>query len=168
MNLIVIIISGLLIGFATSYFAQKRGRDGASWFMIGVLLGIFGLLLLFLLPSIGVGSASKRPATMPTSQGNSFEGWGGQPADRADSIAASDANKEPLSKALAEAREKDWYYVDAQRQQQGPILYEDLRLAFQREHLSRESLVWCEGMDAWQPLHMLSEVYADLSPVLDG
>jgi len=37
------------MGTITAYFAQKRGRDLFSWFIIGMLLGILGLIILFLI-----------------------------------------------------------------------------------------------------------------------
>lgn len=37
------------MGTITAYFAQKRGRDLFAWFLIGMLLGILGLIILFLI-----------------------------------------------------------------------------------------------------------------------
>ena len=52
MQLFLTITLCLLIGAATAYFANQRGRDPLVWFMVGMLLGIFGLALLFLLPPV--------------------------------------------------------------------------------------------------------------------
>ncbi len=52
MELFIVITCWLLFGGVTSYFAAQRGRDPFAWFMIGLLLGILGLLLLFLLPPV--------------------------------------------------------------------------------------------------------------------
>lgn len=52
MEILVVIISWLLFGGASSYFAKQRGRDPFAWFLIGMLLGILSLLLLFLLPPL--------------------------------------------------------------------------------------------------------------------
>ncbi|MEX1013308.1 MAG: DUF4339 domain-containing protein [Waddliaceae bacterium] len=40
------------IAFLASYLASKKGRNPYAWFAIGFLLGILGVLLLLLLPSL--------------------------------------------------------------------------------------------------------------------
>ncbi len=46
----------------------------------------------------------------------------------------------------------DWYYADAQRQRQGPLLAEELTRRFHEGRLRLDSLVWREGLGEWQPL----------------
>lgn len=52
MQMMVSLVLWVLMGSLNAYFAHKRGRDPIAWFMIGILLGILGLGLLFLLPRL--------------------------------------------------------------------------------------------------------------------
>lgn len=45
-----------------------------------------------------------------------------------------------------------WFYVDATRQQQGPVSAEDLQARYARGELRADTLVWQAGMGEWQPL----------------
>jgi uncharacterized RDD family membrane protein YckC len=45
-----------------------------------------------------------------------------------------------------------WYYVDEQNLQQGPLGAEQVTAAFRAGRLSRETLVWRDGMSQWTPL----------------
>lgn len=45
----------------------------------------------------------------------------------------------------------EWYYSDAQRQQQGPVGSEELASLHGRGLLAPDSLVWREGLAAWVP-----------------
>ncbi|SIQ38831.1 RDD family protein [Solilutibacter tolerans] len=50
------------------------------------------------------------------------------------------------------AHDQEWFYVDAGRQQQGPVSGEDLRFRYARGELRADTLVWQAGMSEWQPL----------------
>ena len=52
-----------------------------------------------------------------------------------------------------------WFYADRNQQQQGPVDAGWLQGAFARGEVTATSLVWHEGMAAWQPL---SQVAAQL------
>ncbi len=45
----------------------------------------------------------------------------------------------------------EWYYSDAQRQQQGPVGSAELASLHGRGQLAPDSLVWREGLSAWVP-----------------
>lgn len=51
---------------------------------------------------------------------------------------------------------RTWYYVDAQGQQQGPVSTAVLIGHLRQGRLRRESLVWREGWNDWQPLSTAS------------
>jgi uncharacterized RDD family membrane protein YckC len=53
--------------------------------------------------------------------------------------------------------DKIWYYVDAQRQQQGPVSAAIILGHYRRGLLRDDSLIWREGLLEWQPLQSLSE-----------
>jgi hypothetical protein len=44
-------IGWLIMGALTSHYAKQRNRNPYLWFVIGLLFGILGLLLVFILPS---------------------------------------------------------------------------------------------------------------------
>lgn len=41
----------VLFGIACAYYAKERGRNPTTWFCLGLMLGIIGLIVLFILPS---------------------------------------------------------------------------------------------------------------------
>ncbi|GAB2668131.1 RDD family protein [Arenimonas aestuarii] len=45
-----------------------------------------------------------------------------------------------------------WYYVDAGHNRQGPVSGEDLATAFRQGRITRETLVWRDGLPQWVPL----------------
>ena len=49
-----------------------------------------------------------------------------------------------------------WYYVDKQRQRQGPLSAQALIEAYERAELDGTSLIWREGLAQWQPLSQLA------------
>ncbi len=48
--------------------------------------------------------------------------------------------------------EKLWYYVDANRQKNGPVAAEEMKSAYQRGELRPDSLVWHAQLPQWQSL----------------
>lgn len=101
MEILVVIISWLLFGGASSYFAKQRGRDPFAWFLIGMFLGILGLLLLFLLP----------PLTAPVQV-----------------VEEKSEELEPLEDEMPYSL-KAWYYLDQTHNQIGPVSYNQLKKA---------------------------------------
>lgn len=48
-----------------------------------------------------------------------------------------------------------WFFVDQSRNQQGPVSFRHLFTAWRDQHISRDSLVWTEGMAQWEPISQL-------------
>jgi hypothetical protein len=121
MELLVVILSWLVFGGAASYFASQRGRDPFAWFMIGMLLGILGLLLLFLLPPLE--NEKKEPV-----------------------------EPEEIAPVITEPAERltDWFYLDKNRIQVGPVAFNALKSAWDDKEITIETLVWREGMGEWK------------------
>ena len=46
----------------------------------------------------------------------------------------------------------EWYYADAQSQQQGPLDATSLATAYRAGRVRADSLVWRDGLDGWVPL----------------
>lgn len=133
----------VLIGVATGYLAGQRGRDPVIWFMIGILLGVFGLLLLFIMPAVGQDLKA-----------NDTEG---------DDITL------PVLPPTAHPHDsyliKDWFYLDSFHQQQGPVRYPELKQAWQAGKINGHSFVWCEGMVEWQKVDQLPDLNKALEVV---
>jgi GYF domain 2 len=138
MQLFLSITIWLMIGSATAYFANQRGRDPWKWFMIGMLLGVLGLLLLFLLPNAKEG---KLPPAVEESEYSIVE-----------------LEPEPSSKTAFD--NQDWYYYDHKKERQGPILSENLKALWKQGEVDEETFLWCEGMTEWKKLETLPDLYA--------
>lgn len=61
MQLLNVILFWVLFGFLASHLAKKKGRNPATWFFIGLTLGVIGVLLAWLLPA----AYPKRSLTSP-------------------------------------------------------------------------------------------------------
>ncbi|MGH8038557.1 MAG: GYF domain-containing protein [Stenotrophomonas sp.] len=56
--------------------------------------------------------------------------------------------------------ETQWYYADATQQRQGPLPTHALRALHAQGKTDIDTLVWCEGMPQWKPLHSVSALSA--------
>lgn len=59
-----ILIAALIMGSLTAYLAKGRGRDTKTWFFVGFLCGIFGLIALFFYPPVEQ-KAKQEPVAPP-------------------------------------------------------------------------------------------------------
>lgn len=126
MEILLTVILWILMGGATSYFANQRGRDPFAWFLIGMLLGLLGLLLLFLLPSIENPEEEKE---------DEFEVEG---------------LTELIPVSPTESyRFKDWFYLE-DGNQLGPLSFQAFRKVWLQGKVSDETFVWSEGMENWR------------------
>lgn len=123
-----------IIGWASSYYAEKRGRSPFLWFMVGMIFGIFGLLLLFLLPK-----ASEEKSTPQNTQSK---------------LAEIDLPVPEISQ-LPEYAKKEWFFVDKTHQQQGPVGFHILKSKWTEKTIDAFTYVWTEGMENWK---MISEL----------
>lgn len=131
-QLIVSFVLGLLIGAITAYFAERRGRSPMVWFFVGALLGIFGLILVFILPSYAAKEVDEKK---------------GEPVVF---VAAPPIAPPPV------IEEKLWYYLDQNHQQYGPVPYAQIKDLLDRQELTTDTYVWSEGMEDWKRISELS------------
>lgn len=132
MEIIIVIVSWVLFGGVTSFFASQRGRDPFGWFLIGLLLGVLGLLVLFLLPPL------KAEEEEP----------------EAEAQKKIPENESETSPYLAH----DWFYLDSQKKQVGPCSFLTLRRDWHLQKLTQDNYVWTEGMEGWTKVEALPEV----------
>jgi len=132
-----VILFWLAMGAATAYFANQRGRDPLAWFMLGMLLGFFGLLLLFVMPPLARED---------------------EPPQEAE-YALLRPEKAPENHAYLL---KDWYYYDEEKKQQGPIRFDELKALWENGKINEETFVWEEGLPDWKQVLDLDGVYKHL------
>lgn len=130
----------LLMGFSSAYFASQRGRNPYIWFVIGLLFGALGLIFLFLLPVITNDSSDEMESDVDKEM---FE------------LTPSNKNHEFLV--------KDWFYLDIEHKQQGPISFDTLKTMLAEGNIQRSSYVWSEGMVDWKKI----EEFGELKDVLE-
>lgn len=133
------------MGTATAYFANQRGRDPLVWFMLGMLLGFFGLLLLFLLPPV----AEEEPT---------------QEAEYALLEQRGELASNPVDHSYMI---KEWYYYDNNKARHGPVRFEKLKSLWQEASIDQESFVWCEGMENWKQIENIQGLYTHLQLAQD-
>jgi hypothetical protein len=61
MQLLNIFLFWVFFGLVSSHFAKKRGRHPLGWFCITLLMGVFGIALLFCLPKVKPSSRPPQP-----------------------------------------------------------------------------------------------------------
>lgn len=60
-----------------------------------------------------------------------------------------------------------WFFVDAARQQQGPVTGEELQARHARGELRTDTLVWRTGMAEWQPLRQAIPLPSPTTPAVE-
>ncbi|MBS0645058.1 MAG: DUF4339 domain-containing protein [Verrucomicrobia bacterium] len=71
-QLINIVLFWVFFGFLSAYVARKKGRNPKLWFFAGLILGVFGVVLVYVLPS---HTPAKRPEFKPLSRLERSESW---------------------------------------------------------------------------------------------
>ncbi len=115
----------LSFAFLSAYIAKQRGRDPVAWFILGVLLGIFSPILLYILkplPSVETKEENEDIKLQYPQQDSPFIGY----------------------------VEKEWYYLDKSQQQQGPVAFKVLKALWQEEKITPMTYIWTEGMEQWK------------------
>lgn len=135
MQVVASFVLWVLFGFATSYFAQQRGRDPRIWFFIGMFLGLIGLLLLFLLPSYAEKEEIQDMQEIH--------------------VTPTSVTTAPEEAAFKNDSPQEWYYLDSQRTQMGPMALEVLKKKWEQGDITEKSLLWCEGMENWKAINEL-------------
>lgn len=145
MQIISLIVLWLCLGTATAYFANQRGRDPIVWFMLGMLLGFFGLLLVFLLPPL----AEEEPAV------------------EAEYALLEQRGELSFGLSNQDFLVKDWFYYDHKQIRQGPVSFDKLKGLWKDGFLNEESYIWSEGMENWIRLEEVQNLYTHLQLAID-
>lgn len=138
------IILPLAMGCVAAYFASKRNRNPVVWFFIGVLLGLIGVVLLFILPPVKIekeGSGPKNPSIRHVEYTS--------PLSHEETVTLE---VQPI------APEEMWYYLNEKHEQFGPVAFTKLRELYQGGTLSNFRYVWKEGMSDWKMIEELLDL----------
>ncbi len=122
----------LLTGLLSARTARKRGRHPRRWFALGILLGIFAVLILYALPT------KKVPVICETS-----------------ATPVSNKPEPGLSGRL-------WYYLSATEERIGPVCFEELKEKREKGEISSTTYLWTEGMLDWKRLEELPYLRTEL------
>lgn len=134
MEIILTFTLWLIIGAGAAYWAQLKGRDPIAWFVIGMLLGIFSLIILYFLPVLDSKAS---------------------PLGEEEEEVISDLPVFQDNRTL-----QDWYYLDNDNLQQGPLPFHKLQKLVDQKALSDNTLVWSDGMHEWTRVENLPELKA--------
>lgn len=129
----------LLVAWLTAYTAAKKGRSAIFWFFLGFLFNLFALLFLIFLPPVKKRTTPERE---PSFQGTTIE------------VKPLATSEEPVD--LQSPERQEWYYLDAQRQQTGPVTFEALKDLYRNATITDSTYLWCEGMKEWRKLSELN------------
>jgi len=138
MTLFLNIAISLLMGCLTAYFASKRNRNPAKWFIVGLFLGLIGIIILFVLP-IGTDE-EKQAQIMDTTRCISY-------------------TSPVLNEEIKEDNDlQEWFYLDKKHQQHGPVSLVQIQQLDKEDQLSIDGFVWKEGMANWKKMVDVPEI----------
>lgn len=141
MSIFFMTLMWIAFGGLCSWYATQKGRDPLIWFCIGILLGILGLILLFFLPTVSVNGKTDNPEPSPD-----------KPM----------VELLPAPPKVLYPDQKEWYYLDPHKNQQGPVGLGYLRQEWEKGNIDPETYVWCEGFEKWFKIKELSELESSL------
>ena len=119
------------VGWLASFLAERRGRNPMLWAFLGIFFGLLAVALLLLLPKVNESNSKQSRASAPAEPKVAIE----KPSDSL------------------------WYYLDRNRNQQGPMSLYALQTAWHAKELSSSSYVWSEEIEAWTALEKVPKLY---------
>jgi hypothetical protein len=133
----------IAFGVASAYFAKKQKRNPYIWFVVGLFLGIFGLLLLLMLPLVQRLRQKSPPPSQQSPTTITIE------AKQASILI--DSLKPEYEKAL-------WYYLDHKNMQKGPMSFQAFENEWGSGSINESSYIWSDVMTDWKTF---KEVFPD-------
>ena len=130
------ILTWVLFGCAAAVWSKSRGRSPLAWFIIGAIFGIFGLILLFLLPT--VVDQEKEAAEVIVEE---------KPAPAEEFLPAN-----------------DWFYLNDDKKSCGPIGMREMKELWAKGLLKERSWVWHEAIGDWKRVEFVPNLIKSLIP----
>lgn len=137
----------MLMGIATSYIASQRGRDPYIWFALGMFFGILAMLALVLMPP----GKSQQELDKDQRTKEIVERREKQMEEQEKIEKAADLEPQSLEA-------KEWFYLDKERQPQGPFSYYVIHELWESGVVDPQILVWTEGMSEWKKVQDIPEL----------
>lgn len=143
-TLLIFILYNIIVAGITAYYANLRGKNPLLWFVIGMVTGVFALLILLLFQPVKKESEKDELPTMTVLE--------------PDPALKEASSHEPDELKLQEGEDKLWYYLDQNHQQVGPVSVIALRELWNRGQLELNHYVWTAGMQQWEKVNQLPEL----------
>jgi hypothetical protein len=134
----------IAFGVASAYFAKKQKRNPYIWFIVGLFLGIFGLLLLLMLPLV---QRLRQKSPSPTQASPTTITIEAKPTS-----ALQDPTKPEYENAL-------WYYLDDKNMQTGPMSFQAFENDWGSGKIIESSYIWSDVITNWKTF---KEVFPDI------
>ncbi len=134
MFIIFSFIISLIFGFWAFQLAKKQQRNPWFWFSLGVLLGIFGILLLFIVEEIAWRKSSKiveKTFALSSEENLFFENQ--------------------------ENSQKFWYFINEEEQSEGAMSFQKFRELYEDKKIHSLTYVWNASLPTWQRLKDLMQ-----------
>lgn len=170
-GLVIQLIVMTVFGGICAAVASGRGRSGVAWFFVGFFFACIGLIVLLALPDVKKEEARHKRQAQENRRLREQIKKERQVADgrhlgverrlRAHDVALDldtsgaasqlegDSGGPPPVPALTEST--SWYYAKKQ-ERIGPVSETTLQHLFETQAIGPSTLVWREGMEAWQRL----------------
>lgn len=133
-----------LFGLTCSRIAKVKGRNPTTWFYLGFFLGLIAVLIILFLPAVKkeVAFSADRMFDQP-------------PQILTPNLQIED-NK------IKELREKHWYFLDKNHDQEGPMTFDAFKKSFEDGKFSLENYIWNEDLEEWKFLKDVQEYHEHL------
>lgn len=141
----------IVAGTICAYIAKKRGRRPQVWFFLGMVLGLLGMIILFLLPD---KKREQQEALLANNNGMTPLSLANETVKRNEEL---DEAKQPSINTYP------WYYISEEPKQYGPIDLLTLKRAWKQDKLTANAYVWTSGMDNWEKVCELPQVEEELN-----
>lgn len=145
-HFLISIAMGIVWGFACMVLAKEKGRNPRGWFILGLLFSFFALLTLVLIPSQkAMQLAAEAKAT-----------------EEKERLKKEEELKEALKPVKNTLETRQWWYLDENHNQVGPIDLEALKKEKSEGNIHTKTYLWSEGMLDWMILNDLSYLKTEL------
>ena len=135
MQLLNVILFWVFFGLLSSYLAKKGGKRQLPWFFIGLILGIFGVILISIL--LLKEKFTKRKHQAPVQIERRSDVW----------------------------MKMWYYQEPASKLQKGPMEFPDLAKQWRTKALTDKTLIWGEGMPEWKKVNDLPDIVKEMEKV---
>jgi hypothetical protein len=132
MNTGVNIAIAIVLGMLTALIAKGRGRSPLRWFVVGLMLGFFGIIFLFFLPSTKKETFSDQAVV---------------------------AKSEVAQLNISPPTQNHWFFLDPQKNIQGPVSLSLLKEQWNKGLLTANSWVWNESLIEWKRLEEVQVLF---------